>query len=103
MAAHVSPVDTTGLHAQLATATAQIGTLQQQLTRALIEAQQLRSQLDWFKRQLFGAKSERQLPDPAVQPDMLLALGVNAPSPATPVELTAQLLRFNQRACELLL
>jgi transposase len=42
----------------------------------------LQRQLDWFKRQLFGAKSEKQLLiDPAVQGNLLAALGVATPSP----------------------
>ena len=42
----------------------------------------LQRQLDWFKRQLFGAKSEKQLlVDPAVQGNLLAALGVATPSP----------------------
>jgi len=42
----------------------------------------LKRQLDWFKRQLFGAKSEKQLLiDPAVQGNLLSALGVATPPP----------------------
>lgn len=42
----------------------------------------LQRQLDWFKRQLFGAKSEKQrLIDPAVQGNLLSALGVAALPP----------------------
>ena len=42
----------------------------------------LQRQLDWFKRQLFGAKSEQQLLiDPAVQGNLLAALGVAIPPP----------------------
>ena len=37
----------------------------------------LKQQLDWFKRQLFGSKSEKRLDvDPAVQGNLLSALGV---------------------------
>ena len=40
----------------------------------------LKQQLDWFKRQLFGAKSEKRLEvDPAVQGNLLAGLGVTAP------------------------
>jgi transposase len=48
----------------------------------------LTQQLDWFKRQLFGEKSEKQLAiDPAVQGNLLAALGVqtaptDGPTPA---------------------
>jgi len=37
--------------------------------------QQLKQQLDWFKRQLFGEKSEKRLMvDPAIQPSLLEGL-----------------------------
>ena len=37
----------------------------------------VKQQLDWFKRQLFGRKSEKRLDiDPAVQGNLLSALGV---------------------------
>ena len=57
-----------------------------ELTRenAQLQAQvtELQQQLDWFKRQLFGAKSEKRLDvDPAVQGNLLAALGVAAPPP----------------------
>ena len=40
------------------------------------QVQTLQTQLDWFKRQLFGAKSEKRLEiDPAIQADLLAALG----------------------------
>jgi len=40
----------------------------------------LKQQLDWFKRQLFGSKSEKRLDvDPAVQGNLLAGLGVTAP------------------------
>jgi len=46
----------------------------------------LTQQLDWFKRQLFGAKSEQRLEiDPQVQGNLLAALGAQAPAPAAPV------------------
>lgn len=51
------------------------------------QLESLKQQLDWFKRQLFGAKSEQQrLIDPAVQGNLLAALGVATPPspPATP-------------------
>lgn len=47
---------------------------------ARVEA--LTRQLDWFKRQLFGTKSEQQRDiDPAVQGNLLAALGVATPPP----------------------
>lgn len=45
----------------------------------------LTQQLAWFKRQLFGQKSEKQLAiDPAVQGNLLTALGVLAPPQKSP-------------------
>ena len=42
----------------------------------------VKQQLDWLKRQLFGAKSEKRLNvDPAVQGNLLTALGVATPPP----------------------
>ena len=41
------------------------------------QVQSLKTQLDWFKRQLFGSTSEKQrLIDPAVQGNLLAGLGV---------------------------
>ncbi len=51
------------------------------------QVQSLKTQLDWFKRQLFGSKSEkRQLLEPAIQADLLAKLGEapsEMPTPAT--------------------
>ena len=42
----------------------------------------LKQQLEWFKRQLFGRKSEKRLDvEPAAQGNLLAALGVEAPPP----------------------
>ena len=48
----------------------------------------LKQQLEWLKRQLFGRKSEKRLDvDPAVQGNLLAALGVEAPpQPVEPTE-----------------
>lgn len=60
------------------------------LTRADYDAlqqqiQSLKNQLAWFKRQLFGATSEKRLvPDPAIQADLLAALGESLPAPTKP-------------------
>ena len=44
------------------------------------QVQALQTQLDWFKRQLFGEKSEKRLEiDPAMQADLLAALGEDLP------------------------
>ena len=49
------------------------------------QVQTLQTQLDWFKRQLFGAKSEKRLEvDPALQADLLATLGEDLPVPAKP-------------------
>lgn len=67
--------------------------LEQKYTAAMTEITSLRGQLaaaqhqlDWFKRQLFGRKSERLILDPAVQPSLLAGLvtDVPAPPPVTP-------------------
>ena len=63
------------------------------LPRAEYEALQaqvhaLKTQLDWFKRQLFGSKSEkRRVLDPALQADLLARLAqAPAETPAPPSE-----------------
>ena len=46
----------------------------------------VKQQLEWFKRQLFGAKSEKRLDvDPAVQGNLLAALGVDRPPAPKPL------------------
>ena len=50
------------------------------------QVQSLKTQLDWLKRQLFGEKSEKRLVlDPAVQADLLAALGERRPQTPAPV------------------
>ena len=50
------------------------------------QLQTLKTQLDWFKRQLFGAKSEKRLEvDPSLQADLLAALGEVQPETLPPV------------------
>ena len=58
------------------------------LTSLNAEYTSLKRQLEWFKRQLFGSKSEKRLDiDPAVQGNLLAGLGVVAPPPKdTPKE-----------------
>ena len=52
------------------------------LTSLNAEYASLKQQLEWFKRQLFGSKSEKRLDiDPAVQGNLLAGLGVLAPPP----------------------
>ena len=54
-----------------------IAELEQQNSQLSEQLESLKRQLDWFKRQLFGAKSEQQrFIDPAMQGNLLAALGV---------------------------
>ena len=49
------------------------------------QLQMLKTQLDWFKRQLFGARSEKRLEvDPSLQADLLAVLGKDLPAPTKP-------------------
>ena len=55
----------------------------------VLEAQNkaLNTQLDWFKRQLFGRKSEKRLHiDPALQADLLAGLKETDPQAPLPPE-----------------
>ena len=59
---------------------AEIAALKAQVT-------QLKNQLDWFKRQLFGERSEKRLLiDPAIQADLLAGLGGEVAVTPTPAE-----------------
>src|SRR5919108_6452610 len=49
----------------------------------LVENADLKRQVDWFKRQLFGRKSERRLREPDAQQLPLVGL---VPSPSAPAE-----------------
>lgn len=63
-----------------------IAELEQQNSQLSGQLAALQRQLDWFKRQLFGAKSEKQLAiDPQVQGNLLAGLGVTASTPPAPV------------------
>ncbi len=49
------------------------------------QVQTLKTQLDWFKRQLFGAKSEKRLLiDPSIQADLLAELQQPLPGAQKP-------------------
>ena len=51
------------------------------------QLQTLKTQLDWFKRQLFGERSEKRLLiDPAIQADLLAGLGGDVIAPPKPAE-----------------
>jgi transposase len=57
----------------------------------------LKQQLDWFKRQLFGSKSEKRLVlDPALQADLLARL-VEAPA-ETPIPPTEQITYMRRKS-----
>jgi transposase len=51
--------------------------LQEQLQKKTSTVEELEFQLDWYKRQIFGAKSERFIPDDDQQ--MMLELGITPP------------------------
>lgn len=62
--------------------TVRIEELEQKNAELSVELAALKQQLDWFKRQLFGRKSEKRLDiDPAVQGNLLSGLGVANPPP----------------------
>ena len=64
------------------TAAARIAELTHENAQLQAQLAELQQQLAWFKRQLFGAKSEKRLDvDPAVQGNLLAALGVASPPP----------------------
>ncbi len=70
-------------------ATIRIAELERENAQLSADLATLKQQLAWFKRQLFGRKSEVRLDvDPAVQGNLFSALGVQAPPPSTetPVE-----------------
>jgi transposase len=57
--------------------------LERENAQLCAELATLKQQLEWFKRQLFGEKSEKRLDlDPAVQGNLLAALGVATPPQA---------------------
>ena len=57
-----------------------IAELEAENARLSADLAALKHQLDWFKRQIFGRKSEKRLDvDPAIQADLLADLGVTNP------------------------
>ena len=67
-------------NAAVADLTHQLAGLTGQLQSSLGLIAQLKRQLEWFKRQLFGRKSEKRLEfDEAVQASLFAALGIEAP------------------------
>ena len=71
---------------QLAAATSRLTTLVADHEALKADYAALKHQLDWFSRQLFGRRSEKQIPfDAAEQANLFEALGVE-PAPAPPTE-----------------
>ncbi|MES1956223.1 transposase IS66 family protein [Salinisphaera hydrothermalis EPR70] len=67
-------------------AVAEIAALQARLETSEQQRLAAQRQLDWFKRQLFGSRSEKRLEiDPALQPGLFAGLIEDAP-PAPPTE-----------------
>ena len=70
--------------------------LERENAQLCAELATLKQQLEWFKRQLFGEKSEKRLDlDPAVQGNLLAALGVATPPP--PTEAPAETISYQRR------
>jgi transposase len=68
------------------------------LLRAQLDAVQ--QQLDWFKRQLFGSKSEKRLEvDPAIQAQLFDRLDLEPPASDIPTEEIHYVRRKKQRGC----
>ena len=65
--------------------TTRVTDLERENARLKADLASVHQQLEWLKRQLFGAKSEKRLSiDPAVQGNLLEGLGVAAPSAKSP-------------------
>jgi Tfp pilus assembly protein PilO len=78
----------TALRAENDALRSRLGDYEQQL-------QTLKTQLEWFKRQLFGQRSEKRfLIDPAIQADVLAGLGADLPAPRPAV---SQEIRYERR------
>ena len=68
------------LSVALSDAYAVLGKTKTALEQLQAQYDSLKHELDWFKRQLFGSKSEKRLDiDPAEQLNLLAGLGVKAP------------------------
>ncbi len=60
--------------------TARVTNLERENAQLKADLATVTRQLEWFKRQLFGSKSEKRLHvDPAVQGNLLEGLGVTTP------------------------
>ena len=72
----------TVLEAENAQLREDLATVNTRLSTLSGEHEALKQQLEWFKRQLFGRKSEQRLGvEPAAQGNLLAALGVETPPP----------------------
>jgi hypothetical protein len=75
-------VRVTELERENAQLSADLASLSSRFTALSAEHAAVKQQLEWLKRQLFGAKSEKRLDiDPGVQGNLFAALGVAAPPP----------------------
>lgn len=74
------------LSGQSASVSSQFATLTTAFTALSANHAALKKQLDWFKRQLFGQKSEKQLAiEPQVQGNLLAGLAVQLATPLPPI------------------
>ena len=64
------------------------------------KVQSLEHQLDWFKRQLFGRKSEKRLLEPDPDQPLLDGFEVKAPAPVEPEKQTITYTRTKQRGSD---
>jgi transposase len=86
----------TELEQQNAQLSGQIAVVSTQFQALSADYADLKRQLDWFKRQLFGTKSEKQRDiDPAVQGNLLAALGVATPPP--PQRVTTETVSYTRK------
>jgi transposase len=68
-----------------------------EIVALLVENADLRRQVEWFKRQLFGRKSERRLREPAAQQLPLTGLLSTQADPADAPPLPTETVRAYQR------
>ena len=77
-------------------ATDRLRELEQENAQLSADLATVKQQLDWFKRQLFGRKSEQRLDvDPAIQGNLLSALGVTPPP--TPKDQPKETITYKRR------
>ena len=82
-----NPAPLAALRTQNADLAARLGSLTTAHEALQADYAALKHQLDWFRRQLFGRRSEKQTPfDPAEQANLFEALGVEPATTPEPVE-----------------